>query len=99
MEWDSHARFTATVERERFLLQRLTLHVEPEEKFIGAFLHPPLYSIAFAQGFGTLYTAVYRPRLGQMELRWPRAVWPLDLHDFVEDRRMIYTPEPAGQVI
>lgn len=99
VEWDSHARFTATVERERFLLQRLTLHVEPEEKFIGAFLRPPLYSSAFAQGFGTLYTAVYRPRLGEMELRWPRAVWPLDLDDFVEDRRMIYTPEPAGQVI
>ncbi len=99
VEWDSHARFTATVERERFLLHRLTLHVDPEEKFIGAFLRPPLYSSAFAQGFGTLYTAVYRPRLGQMELRWPRALWPLNLHDFVEDQRMIYTPEPAGQVL
>ncbi len=99
VEWDSHARFTATVERERFLLHRLTLHVDPEEKFIGAFLRPPLYSSAFAQGFGTLYTAVYRPRLGEMELRWPRAVWPLSMQDFVEDQRMIYTPEPKGQVI
>lgn len=99
VEWDSHARFTATVERERFLLHRLTLHVDPEEKFISAFLRPPLYSSAFAQGFGTLYTAVYRPRLGQMELRWPRGTWPLDLHRFVEGQRMIYTPEPAGQVI
>ena len=93
VEWDSHARFTATVERERYLLQRLTLHVEPQEKFISAFLRVPLYSSAFAQGFGTLYTAVYRPRLGKMELRWPRATWPLDLHDFHEDQRAIYTPE------
>ncbi len=93
VEWDSHARFTATVERERFLLQRLTLHVEPQEKFIGAFLRAPLYSSAFAQGFGTLYTAVYRPRLGKMELRWPRATWPMDLQDFHEDRRVIFTPE------
>ena len=38
VEWVSHARFTATVERERFLLQRITLHVDPEEKFIGVFL-------------------------------------------------------------
>ena len=38
VEWVSHARFTATVERERYLLQRLTLHRDPEEKFIGAFL-------------------------------------------------------------
>jgi predicted choloylglycine hydrolase len=93
VEWDSHARFTATVERERFLLQRLTLHVEPQEKFINAFLRAPLYSSAFAQGFGTLYTAVYRPRLGKMELRWPRAAWPLDLHVFHEDQRVIYTPD------
>ncbi len=71
VEWDSHARLTSTVERERFLLQRLTLHVEPQEKFVAAFLRPPLYSTAFRHGFGTLYTALYRPRLGQMELRWP----------------------------
>jgi predicted choloylglycine hydrolase len=93
VEWASHARFTATVERERYLLQRLTLHVEAEEKFIGAFLRPPLYSPRFDEGFGTLYTAVFRPRLRQMELRWPRARWPLDLHDFREDTRVIYTPE------
>ncbi len=93
VEWASHARFTETVERERYLLHRLTLHVEPQEKFIGAFLRPPLYSSRFDEGFGTLYTAVYRPRLRQMELRWPRARWPLDLHDFGEDTRAIYTPE------
>ncbi len=99
VEWASHARFTATVERERYLLQRLTLHVEAEEKFIGAFLRPPLYSPRFDEGFGTLYTAVFRPRQCQMELRWPRARWPLDLHDFREDTRVIYTPEgqPAAE--
>ncbi|RKF15143.1 hypothetical protein D6850_09875 [Roseovarius spongiae] len=93
VEWASHARFTATVERERFLLQRLTLHVEPEEKFIGAFLRPPLYSSRFDHGFGTLYTAVYRPRLRQMELRWPRACWPFHMDAFHEDTRAIFTPE------
>lgn len=93
VEWASHARFTATVERERYLLQRLTLHVEPEEKFINAFLRPPLYSSRFDQGFGTLYTAVYRPQRLQMEMCWPRARWPLNLHDFREDTRVIYTPD------
>lgn len=82
VEWASHARFTATVERERFLLHRLTLHVDTQEKFIGAFLKPPLYSTAFDQGFGTLYTAVYRPRLGEMELRWPVGIWPLSINGF-----------------
>jgi predicted choloylglycine hydrolase len=99
VEWASHARMTATVERERFLLHRLTLHIDPEEKFIGAFLKPPLYSSAFDLGFGTLYTAVYRPRIGQMELRWPSAKWSFDIHDFREDQRSIYTPDlnPVSQ--
>lgn len=92
VEWISHARFTATVERERFLLQRLTLHVDPEPKFIGAFLKPPLYSTAYDQGFGTLYTAVYRPRKREMEIRWPRTVWPFNLHSFREGMRRVHTP-------
>lgn len=95
VEWSAHARATATVERERFLLQRMMLHVDPEPKFIGAFLKPPLYSAAFAQGFGTLYTAVYRPRLGQMELRWPKAEWRFDIHDFTEQSWLIHTPQPG----
>lgn len=95
VEWVSHARFTATVERERFLLRRMTLHRDPEEKFIGAFLRPPLYSTAFAQGFGTLYTAVYRPRLGQMESRWPDATWHQSFEHFQEGARHVLLPGPA----
>ena len=67
VEWHRHARATATVERERFLLQRLTLHDEPANRFIGAFQRPPLYSTAFGRGFGTVYTAVYWPRRGTAE--------------------------------
>ncbi|TYB88060.1 C45 family autoproteolytic acyltransferase/hydolase [Oceaniovalibus sp. ACAM 378] len=95
VEWVSHARFTATVERERFLLQRMQLHRDPEEKFIGAFLKPPLYSTAFDAGFGTLYTAVYRPRLGRMELRWPGTVWPFSFDNFPEEGRHVAIPGAA----
>lgn len=96
VEWISHARFTATVERERFLLQRLTLHPETEEKFIGAFLKPPLYSTAFAAGFGTLYTAVYRARKREMELRWPGHGWKFGLDSFVEKTLRIRLPDPPA---
>ena len=95
VEWISHARFTATVERERFLLQRLTLHRDPEDKFIGAFLRPPLYSTAFSAGFGTLYTAVYRPRLGEMEVRWPGTVWSQSFDNFHEGGRRVQIPGAA----
>ncbi|SFU13012.1 C45 family autoproteolytic acyltransferase/hydolase [Sedimentitalea nanhaiensis] len=92
VEWVSHARFTATVERERFLLHRLTLHRDPQEKFIEAFLKPPLYSTAFSAGFGTLYTAVYRPRKLEMEIRWPGTVWPMSMTDFQESSRNLHIP-------
>jgi len=75
VEWHQHARATATVERERFLLQRLTLHDEPAERFTAAFLRPPLYSTAYGRGFGTLYTAVYWPKRGIAEYRWPGETW------------------------
>ena len=95
VEWVSHARFTATVERERFLLQRLSLHRDPEDKFINAFLKPPLYSTAFNAGFGTLYTAVYRPRKQEMEIRWPGTVWPQTMADFQEGGRTVRIPGAA----
>jgi predicted choloylglycine hydrolase len=95
VEWDGHARFTATVERERYLLQRLTLHREPKEKFIAAFLRPPLYSTAFAHGFGTLYTAVYEPRRRAMRLCWPGVSWSLHLDSFGEGLREVRYPDAA----
>ncbi len=95
----THAHFTATVERERFLLNRLMLHRDPEEKFVSAFLKPPLYSTAFDRGFGTLYTAVYRPRLRQMELRWPGAAWPFDLDAFAEGQLLIQTPDTQSRAL
>lgn len=75
VEWHRHARATATVERERYLLQRLTLHQEPANRFIGAFQRPPLYSTAYDRGFGTLYTAAYWPARGEVEYRWPGITW------------------------
>ena len=93
VDWVKYSRFTATVERERFLLNRLTLHVDSEEKFIAAFLKPPLYSTAYAEGFGTLYTAVYRPRLGELDIHWPGTVWHFELEKFQEGYRTLRTPE------
>lgn len=95
VRWGQHARTTATVERERFLLQRLTLHNEPAETFIAAFLKPPLYSLAFSRGFGTLYTAVYRPRVQSLRYCWPGAHWDHKLGAFREGSLHIEYPAPV----
>jgi predicted choloylglycine hydrolase len=71
------------------------MHRDPQDKFINAFLRPPLYSTAFSAGFGTLYTAVYRPRLQQMEVRWPGTVWSQTMDHFQEGGRRVQIPGAA----
>ena len=87
--WHSHARATASVERERFLLRRLTLHPEPADRFVAEFLRPPLYSTAFEHGFGTLYTAAYWPGRAALSLEWPGNSWSLSVAGFDAGRRTI----------
>jgi predicted choloylglycine hydrolase len=93
VEWHRHARATATVERERFLLQRLTMHNEPAATFINAFLKPPLYSTNFPKSFGTLYTAVYRPLSGTAETHWPGQIWHHDFTQSAYDMRRVRYPD------
>lgn len=79
----------ASVEREAYLLEKLIRHPGTAERFISAFQQPPLYSLRFEQGFGTLYTAAYRPLTGIAELHWPGLCWAHDVNHFVEGTRTI----------
>jgi predicted choloylglycine hydrolase len=79
VEWATHAAATGSVERERFLLNELARGRPTREDFIAAFLKPPVYSLAFDRGFGTLYTAVYSVHDRALELRWPGSVWSLPM--------------------
>lgn len=92
MEWHQHAQATATLERERFLKFRLRQSSENPDKLIQAFLHSPVYSNAYARGFGTLYTAVYRPLSGEVEFLWPNGAWRQSFHAFEEGRRVVRFP-------
>ena len=46
------------------------------------FLAPPLYSTGYALGFGTLYTAMYRPADLAVEYRWPGSSWRHSIDGF-----------------
>lgn len=94
VEWASHATATASVERERYLLKHLQSGRRTRESLIGAFLRPPVYSTAYARGFGTLYTAVYGPADRSMQLRWPGVQWPMTLADSADATLAIDYPEP-----
>jgi predicted choloylglycine hydrolase len=75
VEWPEYARAIRSVERERCVLELLDDPVMTRERFVDAFLEPPLYSTEYAGGFGTIYTAAYHPTEGRVDYRWPGVVW------------------------
>jgi hypothetical protein len=95
IEWPEQAQFSRTLERERFLRERLADSNLSERELIKAFLASPLYNTAYSYGFGTLYTAVYRPDRGEAEFHWPAGSWTQSFHDFQEGTRVVrYAPLP-----
>jgi predicted choloylglycine hydrolase len=87
IEWEQHARATATLARERFLYAQLRGGARDPEAFVASFLRPPLYSSKFESGYGTLYTAVYRPAERRVEYRWPDGQWSFGFDAFDEGTR------------
>jgi len=56
------------------------VHTSPNARggcqdYVAACLRPPLYATRFGEGFGTLYTAEYRPGEGLGRYCWPGLTW------------------------
>jgi len=88
VDWPEHARATRSVERLECLEQRLAAAASAED-VANALLQPPLFQSSYLRGYGTLYTAVYQPRSGRAELRWPCVRWAQSLQAFSAGRRDI----------
>ncbi len=69
-EWPEHDRLTRSAERLSCLSELVESGRDPGD-LVSQFLRPPLHARAFTHGFGTLYTAAYRPDEGTMTLSWP----------------------------
>jgi hypothetical protein len=66
------------------------------ERFIAAFLDPPLHNTEYVRGFGTIYTAAYYPTEGRAEYRWPGAVWEQSFDHFEEnDHTQTFAEHPC----
>ncbi len=85
-DWPRYALLTSSQERECFLLDRVNDAHESAAALEERFLHPPLYSRNFHRGWGTLYTAAYRPRERAVRLRWPGLEWRRTIDAFEEAR-------------
>ncbi|MET2717000.1 C45 family peptidase [Streptomyces harbinensis] len=57
---------------------------------VAAMLRPPLHHGGYNRGFGTVYTAHYRPAEGAVTYHWPAAdSWSLSFGTFTEETRTI----------
>jgi predicted choloylglycine hydrolase len=93
IDWHRFARATSTLERERFLFFRLQDSSMTTANMVNCFLRSPLYTTAYNNGFGTLYTAVYTPASGVAQYIWPDGCWRKSLSAFEEEgRRQRYLP-------
>jgi predicted choloylglycine hydrolase len=95
VEWPEQARATRTIEREQTIVRLLANEAIDVDGFIGSFLRAPLFSTAYAHGFGTLYTAAYRIATGVAEIRWPAAGWELPFSGFDDLEHTEVLAEPA----
>ncbi len=84
VEWPEQAKATRTIERERCIVGLLDDPDTTATSFEDAFLRAPLFSTAYASGFGTLYTAAYRPVERIVDYRWPDFGWRLGFDTFEE---------------
>lgn len=73
VEWPQYAQSCKTVERLAHARELLEAKGQTLEGLTRAFLRPPLYRTTYARGSGTLYTSVYTPTEGRLDLRWPNA--------------------------
>jgi predicted choloylglycine hydrolase len=85
VEWEPYAAAIRTVERQE-RLEELLAGGADVPSVVAACLHPPLYATRFGEGFGTLYTAEYRPDEGVARYHWPVQTWEHSLAKLGTDR-------------
>jgi len=92
VEWPWHGRLSRTVERAEHLAAALGRDGSDGRALRQTFFAPPMHVHRYAAGFGTVYTALYRPRAGTVEIAWP-GIAPLGGHvDALPDdcRRIVF---------
>ena len=96
VEWPEQAKATRTIEREQCIVRALEIEGQTPEGFADAFLRAPLFSTAYDSGWGTLYTAVYRPVEGVVDYRWPTHTWRLGFGSFTQAEHTEVLAEPTA---
>jgi predicted choloylglycine hydrolase len=93
VDWPENAAFNKTLERSAFLEKMLAKKDLKASAIADAFLQKPLHNTKFKEGFGTLFTAVYQPANGVVDIRWPDEKVTQTFEDFQEQYKLIQFQE------
>jgi predicted choloylglycine hydrolase len=96
LDWPEYTALTRSHEREGLVRALLDDPAMTPERFVEAFLVPPLRDSAGNGHFGTLYTAVFHPRAGRVEYRWPGSTWRQSFDDFAPGSHAELLPASLG---
>jgi len=88
LHWPLDDEAARSLRREQHIEKLLLDKTLDSARFCDAFLAAPLYATDHAEGDGTLYTAIYRPREGVAEYRWPGQRVRQSLDEF-EEREIV----------
>jgi len=88
VEWKENADFNQTLERAAHI-EKLLNKGKSEKVLIREFLKAPLYNTRFSEGLGTLYTAVYSPMKGEVQLHWRNDQMTQSFDAFTEEKKII----------
>ncbi len=99
VEWDEHAAFTRTRERQEILEALANNHRLTRNALLHRFLRAPLHSRQFFQGFATLYTAAYDVRAGSVRIIWPDRRLEASFDHFEEQQARVTLFRPVGRTL
>ncbi|MFI7275863.1 C45 family autoproteolytic acyltransferase/hydolase [Streptomyces sp. NPDC049879] len=96
----NHQHLPVSDEHERATRTQLRLRTvrdagDTPDSVVAALLSPPLHGGDFTGGWGTLYTADYRPAHGTATYHWPGQRWAHSLGAFTPGTRRIRLGPPA----
>ncbi len=100
VEWPRHGRFSNTQGRADHLETVFENANLTTDQLIGEFLTAPLASTGYDKGFGTIYTAAYRPQARTMSLLWMDGSYENhDLEGIMPSERLVHYSPTGSQSI
>lgn len=100
LDWPEQAQATRSLVRQAMLTSLLDDRGVDLDDLIARFLSPPLYSTTYELGFGTLYTAVYRPAELTVEYHWPGSTWRHSVAQVaVGQHQAVLGGEPSAEAV